>query len=157
MNESMELPPPATPERITILEGFLRFRQKLNEEGIINGVQWLDGSFIIDIEKLENRPPHDLDIVTFIWGINESKLLREVSLNFPEILNPQLSKKNYFIDHYIVPIDFSPQIAIQRMGYWYNLFSHTRDKVWKGILQLPINTHEIDQLAIEFLKERRGI
>lgn len=43
------------------------------------------------------------------------------------------------------------------MGYWYNLFSHTRDKVWKGILQLPINTHEIDQLAIEFLKERRGI
>lgn len=51
MNESMELPPPATPERITILEGFLRFRQKLNEEGIINGVQWLDGSFIIDIEN----------------------------------------------------------------------------------------------------------
>ena len=52
-------------ERIAILDGFLRFRNELHEVGFVSGFQWLDGSFLENIEDLEDRHPNDLDVVTF--------------------------------------------------------------------------------------------
>ena len=53
-----------TPHRRGILGQFLDFRERLTTEGLINGFQWLDGSFLEDIEVRESRPPKDLDVVT---------------------------------------------------------------------------------------------
>lgn len=55
-----------SPERMAILDGLLRFRGKLHELGIVSGFQWLDGSFLEQIELLENRHPRDMDVVTFL-------------------------------------------------------------------------------------------
>jgi hypothetical protein len=33
--------------------------------GIVEGFQWIDGSFIEDAEKSRGRPPADIDIITF--------------------------------------------------------------------------------------------
>jgi len=55
-----------TPERIRILDGLLRFRADLHQTGIVSGFQWLDGSFMEQVEILEHRPPRDLDVVNFL-------------------------------------------------------------------------------------------
>jgi hypothetical protein len=56
-----------TPARLTILDGFLQFRQRLRAAGLAVGFQWLNGSFLQDVERFEGRDPGDLDVVTFYW------------------------------------------------------------------------------------------
>lgn len=56
-----------SPERGAILKGLLAFRKRLRGEGLKAGYQWLDGSFLEDIETSESRPPNDLDLLTVYW------------------------------------------------------------------------------------------
>ncbi|MCL2004836.1 MAG: hypothetical protein FWG73_01615 [Planctomycetaceae bacterium] len=56
-------------QRIEILDGFLRFREGLHKSGLSSGFQWLNGSFLENIEDLESRHPNDIDVVTFYAGI----------------------------------------------------------------------------------------
>lgn len=51
-------------QRIGILRGFLALRQELWSLNL-RGFQWMDGSFVEDIEVQENRSPGDIDVVTF--------------------------------------------------------------------------------------------
>jgi len=46
-----------SPERQAILTGLLDFRQALHAIGIVNGFQWLDGSFLENVEATEKRTP----------------------------------------------------------------------------------------------------
>src|SRR5690606_3212200 len=55
-----------SPKRREILDGLLRFREQLHNLGLVTGFQWLDGSFLEEVELLEQRPPHDIDVVTFV-------------------------------------------------------------------------------------------
>ncbi len=55
----------SSPERVSILNGLLRYREKLRSYGIIDGFQWIDGSYLEDCEKHRSRPPSDIDLVTF--------------------------------------------------------------------------------------------
>src|SRR5580692_10607499 len=52
------------PRRV-ILRGYLDYRAALREAGFAEGYQWLDGSFVEDVERTEGRPPNDVDVVTF--------------------------------------------------------------------------------------------
>lgn len=52
-------------QRRSILQGFLDYRKQLHELGLVQGMQWLDGSFVENIEALESRAPNDIDVVTF--------------------------------------------------------------------------------------------
>lgn len=54
-----------TPERKRILEGFLNYRNALHSIGLDSGFQWINGSFLEHIERIENRAPRDIDVVTF--------------------------------------------------------------------------------------------
>lgn len=122
----------------------------MTENGIIDGFQWLDGSFIENIEITENRPPNDLDLVTFFGGltIEEQKVKRA---KFIEFFNPTLAKNNYKLDHYFVDYCFRPEVTVEMTRYWIQLFTHNRLGVWKGILRLELNTAEIDQEALTYL------
>src|SRR5437868_13267322 len=53
------------PERRAILEGLIEYRAALHAAGLVRGFQWLDGSFLEQVELLESRPPNDIDVVTF--------------------------------------------------------------------------------------------
>jgi hypothetical protein len=48
--------------RCDILQGWLKHRAALHSLGIVDGFQWLDGSFC---EQLSSREPNDIDLVTF--------------------------------------------------------------------------------------------
>ena len=60
-----------SPERATILRGFLDYRAALHAAGIIVGFQWVDGSFVENIEALEGQHPNDMDVVTFCGSAAE--------------------------------------------------------------------------------------
>jgi hypothetical protein len=59
-----------SPDRVSILDGLLKLRALLIGQGLTAATQWLSGSFVEDIESLEARPPHDIDVVT--WYIDDA-------------------------------------------------------------------------------------
>ena len=135
-----------TPERRAILGKFLDFRERLRNEGLTNGFQWLDGSFLEDIETKESRPPRDIDVVTVYWGYDlpfQAQLLAD----FPEVANPALSKANFSVDHYPFDAGFDPAVTLEWTRYWILFFSHDRLGVWKGMLRIELDTPADDAAA----------
>jgi hypothetical protein len=138
-------------ERVEILKGLLLFRERMSELGIIEGFQWLDGSFTENIELTENRAPRDLDLVTFFGGISMDHQLI-IESDFIEFGNSQIAKETYRLDHYPVDYCFNPNTTVELTRYWIQLFSHNRMGVWKGILRLELNTPEVDAESMNYLK-----
>lgn len=139
-----------SPERIEILKGLIIFRQKMLANGLIMGFQWLDGSFLENIEVSERRTPRDLDIVTFFGGLTPTNQAT-IRATFPEFANPVLAKATYKLDHYPVDYSYSPDVTVEMTRYWIQLFTHNRHSVWKGILRLSLNTPIDDQHALDYL------
>lgn len=129
-----------TPERRTILGKFLDFRERVQGEGLTNGFQWLDGSFLEDIETREGRPPEDLDVVTVYWGYDRA-------FQAGLVASPVLSKAAYSLDHYNFDAGFNPTVTLEQTRYWILLFSHNRQGVWKGMLRIELNTPAEDAAA----------
>lgn len=139
-----------SPKRIQILKGFLSFREQLNNHGLVQGFQWLDGSFLEDVETRESRSPNDLDLVTIYWGY-DIPFQENLFQNFVEFGDSQLSKQNYLLDHYPFDAGYTPIATVEQSSYWIQLFSHNRDAVWKGMLQIGLNTPTDDADALMFL------
>ncbi len=128
-----------SPERAAILTGFLDFRERLESLGFRTGYQWLDGSFLEDIESREKRPPRDLDVVTVYWGM-DATTQTAIQTGFQEFFDPRASKANFRLDHYPFQIDFRPEVTLENTRYWMQLFNHNRDGVWKGMLKIDLGT-----------------
>lgn len=127
-----------SPERIAILYGLLRFRAALHQAGIVSGFQWLDGSFLEDVERLEERSPRDMDVVNFVYlaDLNQEALISQHRALF----NPAETKRAYAIDAYFVEIGgVLDKNAVRRVSYWYSMWSHRRDGSWKGFVQVDID------------------
>jgi len=136
--------------RIAILKNFILFRQRLTAEGVVNGFQWLDGSFMSNIEHLEGRSPNDLDLVTLYTGLSLPEQAAIVA-NFPEFVDSARSKAIYQLDHYPFDCSYSPDLTVEKTRYWIQLFTHDRNGVWKGMLKLPLNTPAEDNIAMDYL------
>src|SRR5438309_1107616 len=54
-----------TSARRLIFQGLLKYRRALLGAGVRDGFQWLDGSFIEDVERMQGRNPGDMDLLTF--------------------------------------------------------------------------------------------
>lgn len=137
-------------ERIEILREFLRFRAELQNRGLQVGFQWLDGSFLEDIETYAFRPPRDLDLLTVFWTY-DLPFLNKLVIDLPAFMNPAISKRDFKLDHFPVMADESPEVTVENTRYWIQLFTHRRDGVWKGILRIELNTPAEDQVAIDYL------
>ena len=139
-------------ERVEILLGWLNLRSDLTTCGAGSGFQWLDGSFVQDIEAQESRPPGDIDVVSIVILPDKSGFEANLRGNFPDLIGDE-RKVKYRTDHFIVPLEGSMAL-IENLCYWFSLFSHTRENIWKGLLQVDFPSSE-DSLAIQFLNERR--
>jgi hypothetical protein len=127
-----------TSARKQILEGFLNLRAELAALGV-QGFQWLDGSFVEDIEAQERRDPRDMDVVTFVaTPADPAGLHAAIMASNPDLLNRPHVKANYHIDHFWLPLGSHPAQLVEHARYWYGLFSHRRDRVWKGMLALEL-------------------
>ncbi|HLX62339.1 MAG TPA: hypothetical protein VKX17_13765 [Planctomycetota bacterium] len=142
-----------SPERIKILGGFLRLRTELRKCGMTLGFQWLDGSFLEDVENIEAREPKDIDVVTFYWHADPA-FSTNLLAAFPDLANPGKIRTDYFVDHYVVDAGYHPAGTVAQTSYWYGLFSHTRPGVWKGMLRVDLDTQSDDTEAMKVLVAR---
>lgn len=142
------------PGRRRLIEGLLNYRADLAVLGFVRGFQWLDGSFAEDVEAHEQRPPNDIDIVTFAFspvGLSSTQI-GQMLVTHPALFMNAQAKEKYGCDGYMVPLDKSPENLVKRCAYYFGLFSHRRsDQVWKGLLQIPLESD--DDLAREWLKD----
>lgn len=125
-------------ERQTILNGLLRFRSTLHQAGLDNGFQWVDGSFLEHIEQIEHRNPGDIDVVTF-YHLPDGQTQESLVQAHRELFNPRQTKVDFRVDGYFVHLlPASPETLIQKATYWYSLWSHRRDSLWKGYVQVDL-------------------
>ncbi|EFG85379.1 hypothetical protein F1645_13670 [Novacetimonas hansenii] len=134
-------------DRSIILRGLIDLRAQLHSIGITKGFQWIDGSFLEHIEDVEDRPPNDVDVVTFAF-----LPVGQTQVSFFPTLQPYLDrdrvKTTYKVDHFIRIL---PQVNIHDVCYWYSLWSHRRDGMWKGYVEVDLaptdDTHAAGLLA----------
>ena len=141
-----------SPQRKTILEGFLDLRLKLLALGL-KAVQWIDGSFLEDIESQESRPPGDIDVVTFALStLALADLHQLISASDPFLLSPKHVKSTFKVDHFLIPLASDPWQLVEHSTYFYGLFSHRRDRMWKGMLKVGMLDIAEDQAALAHLR-----
>lgn len=126
-----------TPERRRLFVGLLDLRRELHELGVVQGFQWLGGSFV------ESEPsPADVDVVTFFvmpraW---RDKAVRErIVAARPELFRPTEARKRLHCDAYFVALAMKQEM-FRQMTLWYGLFSHDRETLaWKGFVEIALD------------------
>lgn len=142
-----------SPERISILRGVLNYRKRLKGYGVTQGYQWIDGSFVEDCEKLRERPPKDIDVVTFAYrpeGLESPITWREfVEVHKDTIFNNDYCKEHYQTDAFYIDLHTKPHLLVDNARYWFGLLSHQRGTyIWKGCLHVDLVEDE-DNLLME--------
>lgn len=131
-------------ERVAILRGLLSYRDAVRALGLTEGHQWLDGSFVEDVESVRKRPPQDIDIVTFtpiLGTVPEKRALVQTNL---AIFDSAIAKKTFHCDAFFVDLSIKPLLVVDWTRYWFGLFSHQRvTNLWKGILQVPLLSDDV--------------
>ena len=133
-------------KRKKILSGLLNYRRILKNSGIIDGFQWIDGSFTEDVETIKSREPSDIDIITFAHRpkdhVDRDAWEKFVTDN-PMLFNPGATKHNFLCDAYYVDLNTHPEYLVKNVSYWYGLFSHQRATfLWKGMLEISLDQSE---------------
>jgi hypothetical protein len=115
--------------------------------GYSQGLQFIDGSFVENIEIREGRDPGDIDVFSFLVRPDRYRtdptLWRAVGFAewVSEIADCDQNKKRFGLDTYAIAVDqASPLGVITETIYWYSLFGHkkiTHD--WKGFVQVGLN------------------
>lgn len=132
-----------SPERVEILWGLLQYRNALVAAGLVNAFQWLDGSFVENVEVLESRSPGDVDVVTFFRRPVPDEEWRTWFLANRNLFTPAYTKATYRCDAYGVDLGTPPENVVRWTRYWFGLFSHKRvTKQWKGMVQIQLSAED---------------
>jgi hypothetical protein len=140
-----------TQPRLVVLDGFLKYRAALHSAGLVSGFQWLDGSFLENVEILEARAPNDIDVVTF-FDLPAGKSQMYIQQQFPDLfpssrIAHQKLKDTYCVDAYYEDLGKPPSRLVRQSSYWYSMWSHRRNQAWKGYLQIDLAPND-DSSAI---------
>ena len=143
-----------SPERRAVLKGFLGYPGELHRIGIEDGIQWIDGSFLEDVETIEHRAPRDLDVVSFFNTPNDLNISEEDI----KLFDQAVAKDRFSIDAYFVELNqVSPRELTLLSAYWYSMWAHRRTHDWKGFLQVELApTEDPEALAWLFQFEEAG-
>lgn len=118
--------------RAKLLKGLNEYRKHLFHGGFVSGQQWLDGSFIENVEISRKRPPADIDIVTLFnrpikyqgdqmaW---ENDYAAQIHNSF---FNTRVIKPKYWCDSYGVDLDAGARALVRNTTYWFGLFTDMR-------------------------------
>jgi hypothetical protein len=107
-----------SPERQAVLKGFLAYRAELHRLGLTVGFQWLDGSFLEDVETIERRAPSDIDVVSFFHTPPEFDL----NVDDEQLFDQAVAKGRFRVDAYFVDLDqVTPRELAFWSAYWYSL------------------------------------
>ncbi|MCB6179437.1 hypothetical protein LHP98_15045 [Rhodobacter sp. Har01] len=148
-----------TPHRQQLLRNLIAYRALLAQEGYVGGIQFIDGSFVENVEAL-NRNPSDIDVFSILSAppryLTDPAAWQATGLPFwnAEVANRDLNKQRFSLDTYAVLFEerqAQPMNLIGDIIYWYGLFSHQRDTfAWKGFAGLALDP-AADQVALSQL------
>ncbi len=151
-----------TQPRRVVLDGFLKYRAALHAAGLVSGFQWVDGSFLENVEVLETRAPNDIDVVTF-FDLPAGKSQMDIQQLFPDLFPTtrdahQKLKDTFCVDAYYEHLGKAPSRLVRQSSYWYSMWSHRRNQAWKGYVQIGLAPTD-DALAIAQLDNlaRQGV
>ena len=144
-----------TSHRQGLLRNLITYRQLLANEGYVSGIQFVDGSFVENVEINASRPPSDIDVFSIlcrpakytadppIWVSNGIPFWQD------EIANRVKNKSRFGLDTYALLFEeLTPDDLIRNTIYWYSLFSHQRSTLaWKGFVTLSLDP-VADQAAL---------
>lgn len=144
-------------ERAALLMGFFELRGALRAAGIVNGFQWIDGSFVEHAEATKGRPPGDIDVVTLFHRpadrLGGQRWDEFVDAHIDTLFDPEFCKAVYHCDAYVIDLYADPETSASQAAYWFGLFSHQRDTFrWKGIVQVRLE--QDDSAAVVELDRR---
>jgi hypothetical protein len=148
-----------TPHRCQLLRNLIAYRALLAQGGYVGGIQFIDGSFVENVEAL-NRNPSDIDVFSILSAppryLTDPAAWQATGLPFwnAEVANRDLNKQRFSLDTYAVLFEerqAQPMNLIGDIIYWYGLFSHQRDTfAWKGFAGLALDP-AADQVALSQL------
>lgn len=133
--------------RRALLKGLLDYRQLLDGLGYTGGMQYIDGSFVEDVEQREGRTPGDIDVFSFLVRPRQYQQDQNLWMTrgFPEwsseIVDIDANKRRFGLDTYAIAVDQQGALnLISATTYWSSLFAHKRvTHDWKGFLQIRLN------------------
>lgn len=137
-----------SPERRALLRHLFQYRRNLRELGLRKAFQWIDGSFLEDVETHQGRSPRDIDLVTFF--VRPEQAMEDADWNdfwvqHVGILMPD----DVPLDSYMVDMTIAPATIVSRTAYWFGLFSHQRETaLWKGIVHLELEADDTAAMAL---------
>lgn len=148
-----------TAHRAKLFRGLIAYRAAMRAAGIVDGAQWIDGSFCEDVERHHGRVPDDIDVVSLI--VRPAQLADVAAwLVFvaahPTLFVSQESKRAFLCDAYCIEMQLPAVYVHRQLTYWHGLFTHQRATfLWKGILQVSLaeddSTAEAHLNALGFL------
>ena len=72
----------------------------------------------------------------------------------PRLLDVRVLKSQFYVDAYMVDLGADAATLVGRAAYWYSMWSHRRDNIWKGFVELDLaNTHDA---AVQSVLASRG-
>jgi hypothetical protein len=72
------------------------------------------------------------------------------------VLDNQAAKQAYRVDSYFVELNLPNDKLVRRSTYWYSMWSHRRNGVWKGYLEVDLKPAS-DQQALEYLDQQDAV
>jgi hypothetical protein len=136
--------------RAAILKGLIAYRKELTAAGLKNGFQWIDGSFVEDIEASQKRPPNDIDVITFAAPSVERAMVGKWFTDHYAIFDQERIKNDFKCDAYFVDTSKQSNLLINDTCYWFGLFGHQRKTaLWKGMLQVQLICN--DDAALDYM------
>lgn len=128
------------------MKGLLGYRADLRAIGITDALQWLDGSFCEDVERIRGRPPGDIDLVTAFFRprhLAQQELWSPLVLGNLDLFDPDRAKAKYQCHAFGVDFSMAAWPAINRLVYFLQLFTHQKvTDLWKGIVQIPLSSDD---------------
>jgi hypothetical protein len=148
--------------RAKLLKGLNAYRKHLHAGGFTSGIQWIDGSFVENVEASKRRrAPNDIDVVTLFhrpvqYQINAAAWMNDFDIHiFQSYFDPKLMKPRFMCDTYPIDLDAGPRALVRNTTYWLGLFSDMREtNTKKGIIEIPLAVDAMEFAAID--QEIRG-
>ncbi|MDN2566535.1 hypothetical protein N1F89_09895 [Aquibium sp. A9E412] len=145
----------ATDERKALLRNLLEYRRVLAGDGYVSGIQFIDGSFVENVEATALRAPRDIDIFSILnrpakYAGADAALLQAGGVFWHErVANRDQNKATLNLDTYAVLVEeLDLGSLLRHVMYWQSLFSHQRDTfAWKGFVAIMLNAADDDAAA----------
>jgi hypothetical protein len=145
-----------TSHRAILLKGLNAYRKHLFEGGFVTGYQWIDGSFVEDVENTRGRPPGDIDVVTLFnrplkyqhdatsWFSAYSSVLHA------KYFETRNMKPVYKCDTFAIDLDAGHISLVRDTMYWGGLFTDIRgSSEKKGIVSIPLACDPMEFKAVD--------